>query len=424
MEVRPHGTLEGKGEPHLSSSMSEDAVDQMLILASRLREANGGTLDEAAIQAVAEATGAPTEYVRLAVKIRTEKENRNAVSQIRSQFLTLDSETRRVVFSGTMATFCALLFAVEWRLGEAVSRYGVLSMMGLLALTMGIYNVATSRDSRGAIVSGAVMGGGFYGMFALFSLILQSPVQLYPVAILACATGGAIAGAFLHFFVSKYRSQLGLKDPVKERQLLLQQLVELQEKLKEGAQSVTFLSVDIVGSTKMKELADPLAVEFTFSEYHDFVARITRKHSGRVHSTAGDGVTCAFQHPQQAWQAAKAIQTGLIELNTFRNKIGKPIVLRCGIHTGEVNAPDSADITTVNFSHVIDISAHAQKAAPPGGIAVTEAASTFLPGGWAAIGTERAQIDGVNIAIWRSRIAESPLISTTVAPPVPSGSPN
>ena len=37
-------------------NMSDDSVDQMLVLAERLREANGGALDESAILAVAEAT--------------------------------------------------------------------------------------------------------------------------------------------------------------------------------------------------------------------------------------------------------------------------------------------------------------------------------------------------------------------------------
>ncbi|HJP82015.1 MAG TPA: hypothetical protein VJ835_00795, partial [Fimbriimonadaceae bacterium] len=53
--------------------ITDDGVQQMLELAERLRSANGGDLDEAAIQAVAEATSAPLEYVRLALRIRGEK---------------------------------------------------------------------------------------------------------------------------------------------------------------------------------------------------------------------------------------------------------------------------------------------------------------------------------------------------------------
>lgn len=71
-------------------SLNDDAVEEMLALAERLRASNGGQLDELAIQAVAEATGAPTEYVRLVVKVRAEKERRGLVSNMRAQYLSLD----------------------------------------------------------------------------------------------------------------------------------------------------------------------------------------------------------------------------------------------------------------------------------------------------------------------------------------------
>src|SRR5579884_327393 len=74
--------------------LSEDSVDQMLILAERLRAANGGELDESAMQAVSEATGAPLDYVRLAVKLRSERQKKNFLATLRTQFLTLEPHTR------------------------------------------------------------------------------------------------------------------------------------------------------------------------------------------------------------------------------------------------------------------------------------------------------------------------------------------
>ena len=87
----------------LKLGMTDDSVEQMLILAERLRESNGGELDESAILAVAEATGAPVEYVRLAVKLRSEKEKRSFVANLRSQYRTLEPHTRRYVLSGAAA---------------------------------------------------------------------------------------------------------------------------------------------------------------------------------------------------------------------------------------------------------------------------------------------------------------------------------
>ena len=153
----------------------------------------------------------------------------------------------------------------------------------------------------------------------------------------------------------------------------------------------------------MKAGADPLAIEFTFNEYHNFVDQITRKHGGRVHSTAGDGITCAFDHPQKAFQAARNIQTGLVELNTLRNKLSTPIVLRAGIHTGHVVAPDAGDITSLNFASVIDSAAHLQKFCPPGGIAISDEAGSMITGGMVALGTEITEVDGIRATIWRSK---------------------
>jgi class 3 adenylate cyclase len=267
-------------------------------------------------------------------------------------------------------------------------------------LGLAAYNISLARESRTAAVAGAIYGGGFYLMSALFSMILQVQAQFSEWVLIPFCLIGAVGALLLFKVVDANRSKLGLKDPVKDRQDLLRELVRLQEKLRSGEQSMTVATFDIVGSTKMKQVADPLAVEFTFNEYHDFVERISRKYGGTVHSTAGDGIICAFENPAQAFGAAKNVQAGLIELNTFRNKIGTPIVLRAGIHTGTVMVPDVEDVTSVNFAHVIDIASHIQKACPPGGIAVSSSAAAQLAGGFQAIGNERLTVMDVEAAVW------------------------
>jgi class 3 adenylate cyclase len=403
----------------INAPLTEDAVEQMLVLAERLREANGGNLDDDAIQAVAEATGAPIDYVRLAVKVRADRDKKLGVHHLRAQFLTLEPETRRLVGVGLLASLSAILFAVEYRLGPVVSQYGVMTMAALLAISFGAYQTSLSKDAKWAATNAAILGGGTFGMFAIVSMLLQSSVRIFAGALIPILFGSAIVGMILQRFVASRRDVFGLKDPVRERQQLLAQLVELQDKLKSGEKSVTFLSVDIVGSTKMKANADSLAVEYTFGEYQGYVQRITERFGGRVHSTAGDGVTAAFDHPHQAFMAAKAIQTGLFELNTFRNRLGAPIRVRCGVHTGAVVMPDGADITSVNFSHVIDVAATVQKYAPAGGVAVTEASATYLPGGLSAIGSETVEAADCIAAIWlpKTVVVEAPKETT---PPLPA----
>ncbi|RYG46056.1 hypothetical protein EON79_11100, partial [bacterium] len=383
--------------------MTEDGVESMIALAERLRASSGGALDESAIQAVAEATGAPVDYVRLAVKLRVDRQPRNPLASAMAQYHTLEPNVRRFVISGVAATGVALLMAVEARLGSRVSEYGIIGMLAIVGLTLGTYNVSVSRDARVAAVAGAILCGGWFAARAVFSFALRLPEHYPPFLLIPYILVGALAGFVLQKLVTQNRQKLGLKDPAKERQEMLTQLVQLQERLRSGEKSITFLSVDIVGSTRMKENSDPLSVEFTFNEYHQFVDRVTRRYGGRVHSTAGDGVTAAFDHPQQAFAAAKNIQTGILEVNTFRNKIGVPIVLRCGIHTGAVVTPDADDIKSVNFSHVIDMAAHMQKACPPGGVAISDASAMHLPGGAAGVGTERVKVDDTTATIWSPR---------------------
>ena len=171
----------------------------------------------------------------------------------------------------------------------------------------------------------------------------------------------------------------------------------------------------------MKQAADPLSVEFTFTEYHKFVEMIAKRYGGRLHSTAGDGLTLAFDSPGQAFGAARTIQSGIIELNTFRNKIGIPIVLRCGIHTGKVVAPDASDVTTINFADVIDISAHLQKGCPAGGIAVSSAAAALIPGGPTTVGAQTIQTDGgVRGYVWTPKAFNKPVLDAASPPPLPA----
>jgi len=398
--------------------LSEDSVDQMLILAERLRAANGGELDDSAIQAVAEATGAPVEYVRVVVKRRVDQERKSFLATIRSQFQTLETGVRRSVTSALAASMCALFTAAAVASGGAFLGE-LLNIVALLWFTLGLYGACVSRDARGGAISGAIFAGGFFASFELFGLIFRlnsayapSAFFLIPVTFL-----GALAGLTLHRMTDQYRGKLGLKDPLKERQELLQQLQDLQDRLKSGKQIVTFLSVDIVGSTKMKEAADELAVEYTFTEYHHFVDLVVKKHGGRVHSTAGDGVTCAFDNPEKAFAAAKNITIGMIEVNTFRNRVGIPIVVRQAIHTGEIMAPTAGDITSVNFAHVIDVAAHLQKVAPPGGVVVSDASLNFIKGGRAAIGQDRVNASGMDGTIWVSRAIVAP--AGAIAPPTP-----
>lgn len=386
----------------------------MLVLAERLRESNGGVLDDSAIQAVAEATGTHPDYVRIAVHLMPEKK-RSVFSQFRSASLQIDPDTRRFVLSALMGTVGALAFVFSV-LNSKNAGGDFFSTLELIAAGIGLWNVSLSKDSRTAAMTGAIGTGTFFVAQSLFAYLTGIGSQYESALLVVFLVLGALLGVLSHKLVDRHRSKLGITDPRQERQQLLSQLVALQDKLRSGEQSITFVSVDIVGSTQMKANADPLSVEFTFNEYHQFVEMITHKFGGRVHSTAGDGLTLAFDVPQQAFAAARNLQSGLIELNTYRNKIGTPITLRVGVHTGTVVAPTAGDIKSINFAHVIDMAAHIQKAAPPGGVAVSETTCMYLPGGSANVGVETVTVLDKCATIWTPRKLP---VSLTSLPPTP-----
>lgn len=398
------------------SEVAEE-VRNVLLLAERIREAKGGELDDESIVAVAEATGAPEEYVRVIARMQPETHKKRGIfSNLKAAFFTLEPEVRSAVLvamAGTFTSFFHIIALIQTAAGATF-----FDSLALICLGLAMWSISLTRDTKGAMVSGALYGGVVFVTLGLFAYILSAAWSVPSFLLVLFLAGGAFGGITVQRMVARSRGKLGLQDPMTERQELLRQLVTIQDKLRTGEQSATFLSVDVVGSTQIKALSDPLSVEFTFNEYHLFLEMVAKRFQGRVHSTAGDGAILAFDHPQQAFAAARNLQTGIIELNTFRNKTGTPLVLRAGIHTGTVVAPQAGDLTSLNFAHVIDVAAHFQKVCPAGGIAVSDAAAIHLPGGPTSVGVEKVRAADISGTIWAPRHSMRSLPEAST-PPLP-----
>jgi len=394
-------------------------VQEWLDLAEQLRLQEGGELDDSAIQAVAEMTNTPVELVRIALVNRAPvvEEKKGLFGRLKTFYLSLDPTVRGYVTATYLACGAALVNTIGQLANDTA---GLSSMLVVLIMLGALANAALSRDKRHAIGAGALFGAAYPFFLSVFLAIGQmlgmARGGVNPVWLFLGAGFGAIVGRIAFEVWSKQSRKMGLKNPTDERRELLKQLVEIQDRLRSGEQAMTFLSLDIVGSTRMKENADPLSMEFTFTEYHQYVEAIIQKHGGKVHSTAGDGVTCAFEHPAQSFAAARNIQSGLFEFNEYRNRLGVPIVLRAGIHHGSV-VPQGQGVQSISFAHVIDIAAHLQKVAPEGGIAMSTTAATMLPGGVNTVGAEVVETHGVTARVWRPRAALS-------APANPEPKPN
>ena len=389
--------------------MRDPMVLQALQLADRLREVKGEALESDEYFAISEATGVSEEYIRFLEQDKGLKPGRNFLDRLRTQFFSLDSDTRRYVSSGLLATFFALLWAIGFKIDTYTtfalkSSFSVFQSISYLLAIGALYNAAISKSTKSGAIIGGIFGVMAYVLGSMFSMILLITQKDFPpILTIVSGVGCALVGMLVQSIFNSSKQKTGGKDRNSARQELLKQLVDLQEHLREGQQAATFLSLDVVGSTKMKLHSDPLAVEFTFTEYHNYVARISEKHFGNVHSTAGDGITVAFESPQNAYNAARQIQTGLVEFNAFRNKIDVPLQLRAGIHTGQVVAPEAGNMTSINFATVIDIAAHLQKECPLGGVAISDEAAMALAGGPNAVGSERVCVHDTWATVWRRK---------------------
>jgi len=375
------------------------------MLATRLRQ-DLGELDDEAIQAISEATGAPEDYVRLAVRSAPVEEKTTFIDRMKGAFTTFDPTLRRVTIASILAAGCGLANAVA---GATHDSSGLFGALALIAVIGALWNSAVAKDIRIALLSGGLFGSVSFVVMALFTFLLSllPQVQLrgpHSMFMLLTTALGAFGGGIAHALFTANRKKLGLRDPASERQELLHQLQEIQEKLKSDERFVTFVSLDIVGSTGLKAESDPLTVEFTFTEYQKFVQAVVERHGGNVHSTAGDGTTCVFENPQMAYIAGRALLAGLFEFNSFRNRLVRPIEIRVGVHTGSAHIPGQS-LTNVNFAHVIDVAAHMQKAAAPGTMVVSETTAKYVSGGLQGIGSETVDVQGFQGVQWRPRVA-------------------
>lgn len=397
--------------------VQDDRIQEILSLAARLRDQAGGVLDDAAIEAVAEATGAPADYVRVAVRSLEVEKKQTALEKMRSSFSTIDARLRSSVLVGSLS----LCSGVLWGLSDTL-RFGsqLVASLGVLAIMAAFITAWSSRDRQSSGLLGGVWGIIHYLGFqivALFAAVLPLNLNIEKGwgFLILYLVGGFLVGAVGFDIWGQLKKYLGFRDAAAERQALVSQLMDIQDRLKQDDRTAAFLSLDIVGSTRMKSENDPLSIEYTFGEYHRYVEAVVARHAGRIHSTAGDGVICVFDEASHGYDAGRAVMAGLFEFNAFRNRTGTPIVLRAGLHSGQVGAP-GMDATRVDFAHVIDLAAHIQKEAPPGTMAVSEVAAQDLPGGLESVGKDRFTIDGVQSAIWRPRSS-----GVAVAPSSASG---
>jgi class 3 adenylate cyclase len=387
-----------------------DEVDaqKVLNLAIRLQHTDDSRIDEGQLSEIAEEAGVKPEYLKMAMGI-VEKQAQETQAQ------TLVPKRRRLKLprapkEGLLghiwkAAVAGILGGVGLAiLGFALHLDALAAVAVGLAILLGVINCVQTRKPGWGALAGLTWGAAFAVAKSLYrgsgdaeDVFMGAFVGSWVGLIFGAI--GSTSSANATFVPAQ--APVAFNPTTEDRQDLLKQLYTLQDRLRMGTREATFLSVDVVGSTNMKAIADPLAVEYTFGAYHRFVAQTAQAFGGSVHSTAGDGVTCAFDHPEKAYQAARTIQRNIHQFNQNQNRLGAPFVLRCGLHTGTVVAP-TGDLRGVEFAHVIDQAAHLQKAAAPGAIVLSDTTAEKIVDPVLRLGLSAIEVDGQPAKLFRA----------------------
>jgi class 3 adenylate cyclase/tRNA A-37 threonylcarbamoyl transferase component Bud32 len=154
-------------------------------------------------------------------------------------------------------------------------------------------------------------------------------------------------------------------DSKRSREELLKRYRELESALKSSKRKrCAFLSIDVVGSTKMKEGEEETDIAATFQAYEELLKRTFEEHGAWKVAWTPDGVMVCFLQVDLAVAAGQAILKALKEFNATENRLRTSFRVRCGLNEGEVAIYEDSRLEKV-ADHVIDVAGHMQKQAPP-----------------------------------------------------------
>jgi class 3 adenylate cyclase len=196
------------------------------------------------------------------------------------------------------------------------------------------------------------------------------------------------------------------------RLAMLREYAEAQKFLHQEKRKLAFLSIDVVGSTKMKVGEDKLVIEHAFTEYKKFVERILRNNNIWKVAWTPDGIMCAFFTAQEAIGAAQGVLNELPFFNDGVHRLRTPFNVRCGVNAGEVIFPEEKNMEEIS-DQVIDVAGHMQKYAAHGAIWLSKEIweEVERPVGFSAV---RAQeVDGFTPYEWRPAIASGTAASAS-----------
>jgi adenylate cyclase len=157
---------------------------------------------------------------------------------------------------------------------------------------------------------------------------------------------------------------------------------------------VTVLFADLSGFTALAERLDPEVVRAFQNALFETLARTITRYEGFVEKFVGDAVLAVFgapvaheDDPDRACQAALAMLEGGAALSReWAARLGQPVALHVGIHTGPVVAGSLGSAAGAAYAvtgDTVNTTSRLLAAAPSGTILVSEATQTLVRHGFA-----------------------------------------
>lgn len=151
----------------------------------------------------------------------------------------------------------------------------------------------------------------------------------------------------------------------------------------------TALSLDVVGSSAMKNPGLTLAAQEQFSLFRDYVRRRLEQQGVLDSLWSGDGLIALFTSPACGALAARAILDGLASFNAAGQSHWAPMRIRIGVHHGPLLMAPGQPLGEVT-SRTLDLAGHLQKISPENSVLISESIYFALPdpAGWKPAGDE------------------------------------
>ena len=183
------------------------------------------------------------------------------------------------------------------------------------------------------------------------------------------------------------------------RMSMLREYAEAKKFLFQEKRHLSFLAIDVVGSTKMKIGEDKLVIEHAFAEYKRFIERILTGNNVWKVAWTPDGIMCAFFSVNEAVRAGQEVLSQLPWFNDGVHQLRTKFHVRCGVNSGDVVFPEEKNMEDVSDENV-DIAGHMQKYAAPDSLWLSREVFEELANPEGFVPVENQKVDGHFVFAW------------------------